>query len=85
MSSLTLLPPIEEGTESDEDMENDMGGGALPSEFDESILSSGKTTVEKIALPLTLLTAPLHPKKVAMLREKDKKLYNIQRAKYEVV
>ena len=32
---------------------------------------------EKISLPLTLLTEPLTPQKVAQLREKDRKLYNI--------
>lgn len=38
----------------------------------------------KICLPPTLLTEPLNPNKAARLRDKDKKLYNLQKSKYEV-
>ena len=38
----------------------------------------------KIRLPLTLLTEPLPPSQAARLHEKDKKSYNLQKAKYEV-
>ena len=38
----------------------------------------------KLQLPSTLQTEPLAPNKVARLRDKDKKLYNMQKAKYEV-
>ena len=38
----------------------------------------------RFQLPRTLLTAPLNPARVARLRGKDKKLYNLQKSKHEV-
>ena len=40
---------------------------------------------KKIALPPTLLTEALEPGRVAQLKEKDKKAYNLQKSKFEVM
>ena len=40
---------------------------------------------KKIALPPTLLTEALEPGRVAQLKDKDKKAYNLQKSKFEVM
>ena len=56
-----------------------------PEESDEEGLFKLKSINEKrYIMPPTLLNHPLNPSKVIRLSKKDKKLYNLQKSKYEV-
>ena len=53
--------------------------------FDDSPDKLGTTTNFKSMLPVTLLNAPLDERKVVKLNKKEKRMYTLQKSKWEQV
>ena len=77
---MLVLDESSSDSDSSEDLQSDDDDDHEPEEFQRS----KSITDKRYFLPATLLNNPLAPSKVGRLSKKDKKLYNMQKAKYEV-